>query len=121
MLLPCTSLFVVSYVSSFLPFFLPLGFSVAVEVWLLPWAAELHCRCGPSSPTAILATQQGSSFFTLATSNKCIASSNKCRATSNKKLLGAPGIATSNNKLLELPDPDQKTSSRVQSPDVSRL
>ncbi|CAK8999849.1 unnamed protein product, partial [Durusdinium trenchii] len=31
-------------------------------VWLLPWAAELHCRCGPSSPTAILATQQGYSL-----------------------------------------------------------
>ncbi|CAJ1398744.1 unnamed protein product [Effrenium voratum] len=40
--------------------------------WLLPWAAELHCRCRPAPGTALLATQQGyalayfvSAFFAL--------------------------------------------------------
>jgi len=35
-----------------------------VWAWQLPWAAELHCRCGeqPAPPTAALAYQQGQSL-----------------------------------------------------------
>ncbi|CAE7780945.1 RFC2 [Symbiodinium sp. CCMP2592] len=51
--------FVVNFLESAGRFRLLLG--ATVWAWLVPWAAEVHCRCGEQPPraTAVLAHQQG--------------------------------------------------------------